>query len=163
MRLIYNTKYPEIDENISDCQMGARKGKNCNNNIFIVNGIIHEVMKSKRMKPVLLQIYDYAQMFDSINLQKAINDVFDYGLSDENLVLIHDANKEVNMAVILQVDYLIGKLLRTAFFKETLLDPFWPQFKWIQYHRSVRRLAWATCTRTASRSACWCWLKTCSE
>ena len=99
MRLIYNTKYPEIDQNISDCQMGARKGKNCKNNIFIVNGIIHEVMKSKRMKPVLLQIYDYAQMFDSINLQKAINDVFDYGLNDENLVLIHEANKEVNMAV----------------------------------------------------------------
>ncbi len=28
-------------------------------------------MKSKRNKPVLLQIYDYAQMFDSINLKMA--------------------------------------------------------------------------------------------
>ena len=56
-------------------------------------------MKSKRRKPVLLQIYDYAQMFDSINLKKAINDIFDAGLKDDNLILIYKANEEVNMAV----------------------------------------------------------------
>ena len=27
MRLIYNRKYPDIDKNISDCQMGARGEK----------------------------------------------------------------------------------------------------------------------------------------
>jgi hypothetical protein len=68
MRLIYNSKYPEIDENISDCQMGVRKGKSCKNNIFNINGIIHDVMKSKNMEPVLLN--NYAQMFDAINLEK---------------------------------------------------------------------------------------------
>ena len=68
MRLIYNSKYPTVDKNISDCQMGARKGKGCRNNIWIINGIIHESLKSKKMKPILLQIYDYKQMFDSINL-----------------------------------------------------------------------------------------------
>ena len=99
MRLIYNSKYDEIDKNISDCQMGGRKGKSCRNNIFIINGIIYDVIKSKRTKPVLLQIYDYAQMFDSINLQKAINDVFDTGLIDDNLCLVYEANKEANMAV----------------------------------------------------------------
>ena len=72
MRLIYNIKYPTIDKNMSDCQMGARKKKGCKNNIFIINGIIHDVLKSKKMKPILLQIYDYAQMFDSIDLQEAI-------------------------------------------------------------------------------------------
>ena len=51
------------------------------------------------MTPVLLQIYDYAQMFDSINLKKAICDVFDAGLDDDMLGLIYEANKEVNMAV----------------------------------------------------------------
>ena len=56
MRMIYNSKYQVIDKNISDCQMGGRKGKSCKNNIFIVNGIIHNVLKSKSMKPVLLQM-----------------------------------------------------------------------------------------------------------
>ena len=72
MRIIYNGKYPEIDKNMSDSQMGGRKGKGCRNNIFILNDIIHDVLHSKKMKPVLLQIYDYAQMFDSIDLQQVM-------------------------------------------------------------------------------------------
>ena len=80
MRMVYNSKYEEIDKNISDAQMGARKGKGCKSNIWIINGIIHETLFNKKKKPVVLQIYDYAQMFDSINLEEALNDIFDYGL-----------------------------------------------------------------------------------
>ena len=54
--------------------------------------------KSTKSKPVLLQIYDYSQMFGAINLRKAISDVFDAGLKDDNLVLVHEANQEINMA-----------------------------------------------------------------
>ena len=75
MKLIYNEKYPEIDENISDSQMGGRKGKGCRFNLFIINGIIHDILKNRKAKPVLLQIFDYAQMFDSINLEFAISDI----------------------------------------------------------------------------------------
>ena len=46
MRLIYNSEYPDIDKNISDCQMGGRKGKGCRNNIWIINGIIHETLEN---------------------------------------------------------------------------------------------------------------------
>jgi hypothetical protein len=84
---------------MSDCQMGARKGKGCRNNIFIVNAIIHDVMKSKNKKPIILQIYDYAQMFDSIDHEQAISDIFDAGVDDDTLVLLHKANEEVHMAV----------------------------------------------------------------
>ena len=99
MRLIYDLKYQKIDENMSDCQMGARKQKGCKNNIFVVNGIIHEVMKSNKMKPVVLQIYDYQQMFDSIDLEKALSDIYDVGVDDDTLVLLHKANEEVDVAV----------------------------------------------------------------
>ena len=99
MRVIYNTKYNVIDRNMSDCQMGARKAKGCRNNIFIVNAIIHDVMKGRKKKAVNLQIYDYAQMFDSIDLQQAISDIYDAGVDDDNLVLLNKANQEVHMAV----------------------------------------------------------------
>ena len=99
MRLIYNQKIEEIDKRMSDCQMGGRKKKGCKNNLFIINGIIHEVLKSKKMKPVMLQFYDYAQMFDSIDLEQAISDIFDTGVDDDNLPLIYKANCEVEMAV----------------------------------------------------------------
>ena len=51
------------------------------------------------MKPVSFQFYDYSQMFDSINLQEAISDIFDTGMDDDNLVLLYKANQEINMAV----------------------------------------------------------------
>ena len=99
MRLLYNTKYPQIDKNMSDCQMGGRKRKGCKNNIFIINGIIHEVLKSKKQKPIQLQIYDYAQMFDSIDLEEALSDLYDAGVNDDTLSLLYKANAEVYMAV----------------------------------------------------------------
>ena len=98
MRLIYNDKYPEVDRNMSDGQMGGRKGKGCRDNIFIINGIIHDVISNNK-KPVMLQIYDYQQMFDSMNLKLAISDIYNTGLKDENLTLIYEANKEIFMAV----------------------------------------------------------------
>ena len=99
MRLIYNDKYPEIDENMSDCQMGGRKRKGCRNNIFIVNGIIHDIMSSKKKKPATLQFYDYHQMFDAVNLEQAISDIYDAGMKDDNLSLIYKANANIRMAV----------------------------------------------------------------
>ena len=99
MRLIYESKYDIIDSNMSDSQMGGRKRKGCRFNIFILNGIIHEVMKSKRNKPVLIQVYDYAQMFDSINLKEAVSDMFDACMKDDHLALLYLANSEISMAV----------------------------------------------------------------
>ena len=40
MPLIYDQKYKLL----SDCQMGGRKRKGCKNNIFILNGIIQDVL-----------------------------------------------------------------------------------------------------------------------
>ena len=103
MRLIYDRKYPKIDRLISDCQMGGRKRKGCKNNIFILNGLIHDVLSSKKMKPILLQFYDFQQMFDSINLKEAISDLYSTGVNDDNLELIYKANDKIHMAV--KTDY----------------------------------------------------------
>ena len=55
--------------------------------------------KSKNMKPLMFQINDYEQMFDSINLQEAISDVYDCGFNDDKLPLVYQANAEIEMAV----------------------------------------------------------------
>ena len=51
------------------------------------------------MKPLKLQIYDYAQMFDSINLEEALSDIYNVGVDDNTLSLLYQANAEVHMAV----------------------------------------------------------------
>ena len=98
MNLIYDRHYPEVDKNISECQMGGRRLKSSKNNIFIINGIIHDVMASRK-PPVVLQYYDYSQMFDSMNLDEAISDIYNTGLSNDTLGLIYKSNKEVSMAI----------------------------------------------------------------
>ena len=79
--------------------MGGGKHKGCRNNILIINGIIHNVLSSKKKKPVQLQIYDYRQMFDAIELKEALSDVYDVGIKDDNLCQIYKANNDVRMAV----------------------------------------------------------------
>ena len=66
MRLIYNTKYHIIDQHMSDSNVAGRKNQSCINHIFVLNGIIHETVKSKKNNPVTIQIYDYKQMFYSM-------------------------------------------------------------------------------------------------
>ena len=84
---------------MTDCQMGGRKHKGCRNNILIINGIIHDALSSKKRSPLVLQIYDYRQMFDAIGLKEALSDVYDVGVTDDNLALLHKANREIKMAV----------------------------------------------------------------
>ena len=38
-------------------------------------------------------------MFDAMNLKKAISDIYDAGLRDDNLILIQKANEQISMAV----------------------------------------------------------------
>jgi hypothetical protein len=51
MKLIYKDKYDEVDENMSDSNVGARKGKNIRNHIFVVNGIVHDALHNRKSKP----------------------------------------------------------------------------------------------------------------
>ena len=63
MKLIYIDEYDTIDGSMSDSQVGSRKGKNIRNHIWIVNGVISDVLSRKAKKPVDIHIYDYKQCF----------------------------------------------------------------------------------------------------
>ena len=38
-------------------------------------------------------------MFDAIGLRKALSDIYDTGVTDDNLSLLYEANKDIEMAV----------------------------------------------------------------
>ena len=99
MKLIYNEKYEVIESNMSDSNVGARRNKNIRNHIFIINGIISDVLSSKQKKPIDIQIMDYKQCFDSMWLEETMNDLYEAGVTDENLAIIYQANKQINVAV----------------------------------------------------------------
>ena len=99
MKLIYVDKYNIINENMSDSQVGARRGKNVRNHIWVLNGIISEVLSSKKKPPIDIQIFDYKQCFDSLWMEECLNDLYESGVNDDKLALLHNINNNVKIAV----------------------------------------------------------------
>ena len=99
MRLIYNRNYHIIDTNMSECNIGGRRGRSCRDNIFIINAIKHDVLSSSKKKTIIFQIYDFKQMFDGIVLEEGLSDIFDVGIQDDSLKILYEANKKINMSV----------------------------------------------------------------
>ena len=99
MKLIYRDKYDLIDNSMSDSQIGSRKGKSVRNHIWVINGIISDVLSTKKKHPIDIQIFDYKQCFDSLWLEECMNDMFEAGLKDDKFKLLYNVNKSVNIAV----------------------------------------------------------------
>ena len=110
MKLIYFDYYFLLDSSMSDSQVGARKNKNIRNHIWIINGIISDVLSSKSKKPIDIQILDYKQCFDSLWLQECMNDFYNAGFNDDKFALLFNMNKSANIAVRTPV----GKTNRTT-------------------------------------------------
>ena len=99
MRLIYMDKYAIIDSCMSDSQVGGRKGKNVRNHIWVLNGVITDVLSTKKNTPIDIQIFDYKQCFDSLWLNECLNDIYESGVTDDKLALLYDINTHVKVAV----------------------------------------------------------------
>ena len=95
MRLIYLDKYELLDNSMSDSQVGGRRGKSVRNHIWILNGVITDVLSSKKRKPVDVQIFDYKQCFDSLWLQECMKDIYLGGIQNDKFALLYDVNTHV--------------------------------------------------------------------
>ena len=75
-RLIYNDEYETIDSNLTDSNVGSRKGRNIRDNLFVLNAIINSTIQEKS-EPIDLEVMDLEKCFDSLCLEYTING---YGL-----------------------------------------------------------------------------------
>jgi len=97
LKIIYNEEYDVIDNNMSDSNIGARRKMNIRNHIFIINSIINESIQKR--SPCDVIISDYRQCFDGLWTHEVSNDLFDNGVDNRNLGLIHEANKRHKVTV----------------------------------------------------------------
>ena len=100
-KLIYQDKYPSIDEKMSDSNIGARRGKNIKNHLFIIYGIINSVIQEGNIC-IDIQIYDIVKAFDRLWLEECMNDLYDSlprEQQDDQLALIYKANNNNQVAV----------------------------------------------------------------
>ena len=94
-------KYGDIDNFMSDSNIGARKHMNIRNHLFVIYAIINSVVKGN-FGCIDIQIYDLVQAFNALWLDDCLNDVYE-AVSEENcddkLALIYEINKENKVAV----------------------------------------------------------------
>ena len=93
-KLLYLDKYPHLEQNMSDSNIGARKRKNVRNHLFIVYGVINSVLKEGR-GCVDIQIYDLVQAFDALWLEDCMNDIYEClpeHMRDRKLALVYQSN-----------------------------------------------------------------------
>ena len=91
-------KYQIIDDYMSDSNVGGRKDRSIRDHLFVVNGILHEHSKSKT-KPISIQILDYKNCFDSLWQDEITNELFEAGVQDDKLALLHAINETNNIRV----------------------------------------------------------------
>jgi hypothetical protein len=98
---LYFDKFEEIDSKMSNSNIGARKGRNIKDHLFLIYGIINSVIRGN--EPCIdIQIYDLEKAFDALWLEDCMNDVFDtLGKlnRDDKVALLYESNKKNLVAV----------------------------------------------------------------
>ena len=97
-RLIYNDEYKNIDQNLTDSNVGARKKRNIRDNIFVLNAINNSVVNGTE-EPVDIQVFDVEKCFDSLWLEECINDIYETGFTNDKLNLLYLENQNANIAI----------------------------------------------------------------
>ena len=99
-KLIYEEKYPFVEDNMTDSNIGARRGKSVKNHLFILYGIINSVLVEGTC--IDIQVYDLIKCFDRLWLEECMNDLYDSlprEQCDDKLALIYQANVKNKVAV----------------------------------------------------------------
>ena len=94
---MYDDHYEEVDENMSDSNVGARKNRNIRDNLFVTYAIINDaITKDEELEIVL---YDLALCFDSQWYHETMNDMWDVGVQDDCFALMAKLNETVDVTV----------------------------------------------------------------
>ena len=88
-KLIYLDIFESIDQHMTDSNIGARKGRNIRDHLFLIYGVINSVIKGGE-KCIDIQVYDIEKCFDSLWLEECLNDLY-------NTVPEHHRNDKISL------------------------------------------------------------------
>ena len=84
--------------NMSCSNIGGRKLRNIRDHIFVINGIMNDVMNNKEAEEIDIEIYDVAKCFDKLEYFNTANDFYKAGVQDDKFIVVANSNKECNVA-----------------------------------------------------------------
>ena len=97
-KLIFNDEYENIDKNLTDSNVGGRKGRGIRDNLFVINAITNSV-KSGDEEPCDVQVFDIEKCFDSLWVQECVNTLYENGFKNDKLVLLYEETKNAQIAI----------------------------------------------------------------
>ena len=81
-KLFYVDEYENIDKNLTDSNVGGRRGRNTRDHIFVMSAIINS-MKNGSEDACDITIYDIEKCFDALWVQECINTLYENGLDTQ--------------------------------------------------------------------------------
>ena len=96
-RLIYNDEYSTVDENLTDCNVGARRKRGMNDNLFVLGALMNSAAHEKD-GPLFIQLCIIEKAFNSSWLPDCINDLFEAGIQNDKIPLLYMSNKRANVS-----------------------------------------------------------------
>ena len=96
---MYSDKYEEIDNNMTDCNVGGRKNRSIRDNLFVLNAVINDAIGYQKVE-IDIQFYDLTQAFDSMWYEETMNDMWEsMTVRDDKFALISEMNRVVDLFV----------------------------------------------------------------
>ena len=96
--IIYDEEYDVMDNSLTNCNVGSRRGRNIRDNLFVINAIMNQTKQNPK-EAVDIGVYDVFKCFDYVWLQECINDLYESGLTNDKLNLIYISNEHANIAI----------------------------------------------------------------
>ena len=95
--MIYQDTYETVDNNMSDSNVGGRRGRNIRDNLFVIYATVNEAIRNK--KSIDIQFYDLEKCFDAMWQEETMNDYYDAGVRDDKFALTSLMNEKCQVKV----------------------------------------------------------------
>ena len=84
---------------MSSSQVGGRKNMNMRNHIWVLNGIINDVLNRNGAEPIDVQIVDIKQCLGALWPEECLSDLYQYGIQDHTINILYDGSLNTELAV----------------------------------------------------------------
>ena len=123
MKLVHGRTYEIVNENMIYSQIGTRKNKSLQNNLFVLNSVISDVMSSVKRTPIDITIMNFKKIIDSEELETLLNSFYEAGIKDDMLGLVYEANTSVTFAVKTAIGLTSKRTIRNKIMQGDVMSP----------------------------------------
>ena len=97
-KVLYDDIYTNIDKKLSNSNIGGRKGRNIRDHLFVIYGVINDVINGSS-PDIDIQSIDIQKCFDEMWYHETHNDMFDVNVKDDKFSIIAKMDETAKVVV----------------------------------------------------------------